>query len=370
MRLAFKKKQTDACEQAELTAALYECHQKQEFLRKSVQTLLQFIKEFAFDLKELGSDRFKRDIGVLGEKFDAGKKLRKTQACFHKQEKHIRKFVDRQKNYLAEREKELKDIIDLLAKAMVAVDTDNQQYNQKIYKQSEKIEQITRLDDIKKIKQSLKQELENIKQTVRDKQTRDSKKLKILSKKVSTLNHELKRAKVDSVTDGLTGIYNRKAFDRHIQELISQNASAHTSFALLMVDIDNFKDVNDSYGHQTGDRVLLALADKCSNNIRSGDFVARYGGDEFIVVLANASLRDAGQKAKKLRKAISGTRYSLEDVKTGHTLSITVSIGVSIYRKGDSLKTITDRADQALYVAKRVGKNRVASEDEINSDQL
>jgi diguanylate cyclase len=112
MRLAFKKKQTDACEQAELTAALYECHQKQEFLRKAVQTLLQFIKEFAFDLKELGSDSFKRDIGVLGEKFDAGKKLRKTQACFHKQEKHIRKFVDRQKNYLAEREKELKDIID------------------------------------------------------------------------------------------------------------------------------------------------------------------------------------------------------------------------------------------------------------------
>jgi len=224
------------------------------------------------------------------------------------------------------------------------------------------------LDDIKKIKQSLKQELENIQQTIRDKQNQDSKKLKILSKKVSTLNHELKRAKVDSVTDGLTGIYNRKAFDRHIQALISKNASAHTSFAVLMVDIDNFKDVNDSYGHQTGDRVLLALADKCSSNIRSEDFIARYGGDEFIVVLANASLRDAGQKAKKLRKTISGTRYSLEDIKAGHTLSITVSIGVSIYRTGDSLKTITDRADQALYVAKRIGKNRVASEDEINSD--
>ena len=368
MRLAFHKKQTDPREQAELTAALYECHQKQEFLRMSVRTLLQFIKEFALDLKELGSDRFKREISVLGEKIDTGKKLRKTQACFHKQKKHIRKFVDRQKNYLAEREKELKDIIDLMAKAMVALDTDNQQYNQKIYRQSEKIEQITRLDDIKKIKQALKQELENIQQTVRDKQNRDSKKLKILSKKVSTLNHELKRAKVDSVTDGLTGIYNRKAFDRHIQKLISKNASAHTAFAILMVDIDNFKDVNDSYGHQTGDRVLLALADKCSRNIRNEDFIARFGGDEFIVVLANASLRDASQKAKKLRKAISGTRYSLEDIKAGHTLSITVSIGVSIYRKGDSLKTITDRADQALYVAKRVGKNRVASEDEINSD--
>ena len=92
MRLAFKKKQADACQQAELTAALYECHQKQEFLRKSVRTLLQFINEFAFDLKELGSDSFKRGISVLGENFDGGKKLRKTQACFHKQKKYIRKI--------------------------------------------------------------------------------------------------------------------------------------------------------------------------------------------------------------------------------------------------------------------------------------
>ena len=369
MRLAFNKKQADTPEQAELTTELYECRKKQEFLLISVGTLLQFIKEFALDLKELGSDTFKRDISVLGEKFDAGEKLRKTQACFHKQKKHIRKFVDQQKKYLAEREKELKGIIDLLAKAMVALDTDNQQYNKNIYKQSEKIEQITRLDDIKKIKQALKQKLENIQQTVRDKQNRDSKKLKILSKKVNTLSHELKRAKADSVTDGLTGIYNRKAFDSYLQELISKNARAHTSFAVLMVDIDNFKDVNDSYGHQTGDRVLLALADKCSINIRNEDFIARYGGDEFIVVLQNASRRDARQKAKKLCKAISDTRYSLDDIKAGHSLSVTVSIGISIYREGDSLKTITDRADQALYAAKRVGKNRVASEDEINSDE-
>jgi diguanylate cyclase len=153
-----------------------------------------------------------------------------------------------------------------------------------------------------------------------------------------------------------------------MQEMISKSAFAHSAFAVLMVDIDNFKDVNDSYGHQTGDRVLLALADKCSSNIRSRDFIARYGGDEFIVVLPNASLRDASRKAKKLCKAISGTRYSLEDIQAGHTLSITVSIGISIYRDGDSLKTITDRADQALYTAKRFGKNRVVSEDEINSD--
>ena len=200
-------------------------------------------------------------------------------------------------------------------------------------------------------------------QTVRDKQDHDSKKLKSLSKKVSTLNQELKKAKFDSVTDGLTGIHNRKAFDRFIKELIDQNAIVPTSFALLMVDIDDFKGVNDAYGHQIGDRVLLALANKCCNVIRTEDFMARYGGDEFILVLPNASIQNANQKAKKLCKAISTTRYSLDDIKAGHTLSITVSIGVSVYRKGDTPGTITDRADQALYVAKRIGKGQVASEN-------
>ena len=367
MKLAFNKNQTETFERKELSAELLECHKKQEFLLTSVRTLLQLIKEFDFDLKELASDAFKHDIDVLEDKFNSDEKLRKTQSSFHKQKKRIRRFVDQQKKYLEDREKELKDIIDLLAKAMVILDTDNQEYNQKIYKQSEKIEQITRLDDIKKIKQALIQEIENMKQTVREKQDCDSKKLKNLSKKVSTLNHELKKAKVDSVTDGLTGIHNRKAFDCYIKEFIHQNAIAHTSFALLMVDIDNFKDVNDSYGHQTGDRVLLALANKCSNIIRNDDFMARYGGDEFILVLPNASLQNASKKAQELCEAISTTLYSLDDIKTDHTLSITVSIGVSAYRKGDTPGTITDRADQALYVAKRIGKNRVTSENEINA---
>jgi len=367
MKLAFNKNQTETLERKELSADLLECRKKQEFLLTSIRALLQFIKAFALDLKELGSDAFKHDIGTLEAKFNSDEKLKKTQSSFHRQKKTIRRFVDQQKKYLEEREKELKDIIDLLAKAMVTLDTDNQKYNQKIYEQSEKIEQITRLDDIKKIKQALIQEIEYIKQTVREKQDRDSKKLKSLSKKVTTLNHELTKAKVDSVTDGLTGIHNRKAFDRYINELIDQNAIAQTSFALLMVDIDDFKGVNDAYGHQTGDRVLLALASKCRNIIRNEDFMARYGGDEFILVLPNASLQNASKKAQKLCEAISTTRYSLDDIKAGQTLSITVSIGVSVYRKGDTPGTITDRADQALYVAKRIGKSRVASENEISA---
>ena len=223
MKLAFRKDPVEANDPKELSEAFDKCRMRHEFLLVSINALLQFIKDFALDIKELESEAFKKDLDKLEAKFNQEEKLNKAESSFRKHRKRIRRFIDRQKQYLTEREKELKDIIDLLAKAMVTLDTDNQQYNQKIYEQSEKIEQITRLDDIKKVKQALINEIENIRKTVRDKQQRDSKQLKILSKQVSTLNLELKKAKVDSVTDGLTGIYNRKAFDRYINERVRQN---------------------------------------------------------------------------------------------------------------------------------------------------
>ena len=367
MKLALRKDPAVTADPKKLSEAPGNCRQWHEFLLVSIITLLQFIKDFSLDIKELKSETFLKDIDKLAAQFNQEEKLKKTESSFLKHKKRIGRFIDRQKRYLAEREKELKDIIDLLARAMVTLDTDNQQYNQKIYEQSEKIEQITRLDDIKKVKQALINEIENIQKTVREKQDRDSKQLKILSKQVSTLNLELKKAKADSVTDGLTGIYNRKAFDRFINDRVRQNTAAGNASAILMVDIDNFKEVNDAYGHPIGDRVLLAVAQKCQSLIRYEDFIARYGGEEFVIVLPYASLRNAIKKAKLICKAISDTRYSLEDVKAGQILSITVSIGVSIFQTGDTDKTLIGRADQALYIAKRTGKNRVVSENELTS---
>ena len=367
MKLALRKDPAVTADPKKLSEAPGNCRQWHEFFLVSIITLLQFIKDFSLDIKELKSETFLKDIDKLAAQFNQEEKLKKTESSFLKHKKRIGRFIDRQKRYLAERENELKDIIDLLARAMVTLDTDNQQYNQKIYEQSEKIEQITRLDDIKKVKQALINEIENIQKTVREKQDRDSKQLKILSKQVSTLNLELKKAKADSVTDGLTGIYNRKAFDRFINDRVRQNTAAGNASAILMVDIDNFKEVNDAYGHPIGDRVLLAVAQKCQSLIRYEDFIARYGGEEFVIVLPYASLRNAIKKAKLICKAISDTRYSLEDVKAGQILSITVSIGVSIFQTGDTDKTLIGRADQALYIAKRTGKNRVVSENELTS---
>jgi diguanylate cyclase (GGDEF)-like protein len=176
------------------------------------------------------------------------------------------------------------------------------------------------------------------------------------------------KARVDSVTDGLTGVYNRKALDSHIDALVERNTWTPKDFAILMVDIDDFKSINDAHGHPTGDRVLLALAQKCQDLIRNEDLIARYGGEEFIIVLTKASLANAIKKAKRICRAVANTHYAINDTKAAHLLSITVSIGVSAFRKGDTTESVIGRADQALYFAKGAGKNRVASENELIFD--
>ena len=140
MKLAFRKDRAEATDPNELSEALDKCRMRHEFLRVSINALLQFIKDFSLDIKELESEAFKKDLNKLEAKFNQEEKLKKAESSFRKHQKRIRRFIDQQKQYLAEREKEFKDIIDLLAKAMVTLDTDNQQYNQKIFEQSEKIE--------------------------------------------------------------------------------------------------------------------------------------------------------------------------------------------------------------------------------------
>ncbi|MGD9057440.1 MAG: GGDEF domain-containing protein [Desulfobacterales bacterium] len=368
MKWGLKKEQPAGVEPQALPECLETCREKKDFFLSAIQALLQFINDFALDIKELKSDAFKQQLVELEAEFAQNPKLKKTISAFRKHSKRIRRFIDRQNRYLTEREKELKDIIDLLAKAMVTLDSDNQKYHQQIYRQSEKIEQFTRLDDIKKLKQALILEIENIRKTVRAKQDRDSRQLKSLSKQVSTLNVELRKARVDSVTDGLTGVFNRKALDHHLNSLVEQNTRTPAAFAVMMVDIDDFKTINDAYGHPTGDRVLLALAQKCQGLIRNDDFIARYGGEEFVIVLPSASLTNATKKAQRICASVGDTRYALNDNKDVHILNITVSIGISVYQTGDTAESVITRADRALYLAKKTGKNRVVSEKELIPD--
>lgn len=162
-----------------------------------------------------------------------------------------------------------------------------------------------------------------------------------------------KKLKVQANKDALTKIYNRKFYNEKIKELVSLYKRYEQEFSFLIFDIDDFKNVNDVYGHDTGDRVLKELATAVSKHIRTNDYFFRVGGEEFIILLSDTTLDDSIDVAEKIRTLIS------KDIKPSEDESITISIGLTQIEKEDDILSIYKRADRLLYEAKRDGKNQV-----------
>jgi diguanylate cyclase (GGDEF)-like protein len=175
------------------------------------------------------------------------------------------------------------------------------------------------------------------------------------------------RMKELSVRDELTGLYNR----RHFQHVLQMEWKRVTRFkrplSLLMIDIDHFKEFNDTFGHRHGDRVLRHIATTLAKNLREVDLVARFGGEEFVVLLPDTDKNGAIVVAEKLRRLVEGTRF--DDVSNPHYLSI--SIGLSNFPEdAREMDDLIDHADIALYEAKDAGRNRVVVYSDIGSDEI
>jgi two-component system cell cycle response regulator len=163
-----------------------------------------------------------------------------------------------------------------------------------------------------------------------------------------------------ALTDELTGLYNRRYVLAHLEEVAARCNGAPVDTAVLMFDIDHFKNVNDQYGHPGGDDVLRQLAARALRGLRSVDLVARLGGEEFLVVMPETTLAAAMVVAERLRAAVAVEPFLLHG--TGKKIPVTVSIGVAVAADtGDTVDKLLNRADEALYAAKNSGRNRVVS---------
>ncbi|MBV8925515.1 MAG: GGDEF domain-containing protein [Bradyrhizobium sp.] len=185
--------------------------------------------------------------------------------------------------------------------------------------------------------------------------------LTLSKNEISDLQQSLEAIRAESLTDPLTGLGNRKYFDRMIDMAVQNALAIGEPLSLLMFDIDHFKSFNDSYGHLTGDQVLRLVGMSLKQTIKGQDITARYGGEEFAVVLPNTALRQALTVADHIRRAVMSKE--LKKKSTGEILGrVTISIGVSVLQSGDSPDTLIERADACLYAAKRNGRNRVICE--------
>lgn len=163
-----------------------------------------------------------------------------------------------------------------------------------------------------------------------------------------------------AVTDQLTGLYNRRYLASHLSAMFDRAYWTGRPLAVMVLDIDHFKNINDNHGHDTGDRVLKEFAERISNSIRGIDLACRYGGEEFLIAMPDTDLSFAAVVAERLRQEIASGKFKLNNGRD--ELSVTVSIGLSSTENGpedDSAQKLIKRADEALYEAKNGGRNRV-----------
>ncbi len=184
-------------------------------------------------------------------------------------------------------------------------------------------------------------------------------KLKLLQDELQTANRRLTAL---SQTDALTGIYNRRHLMETLQNEIERARRYATPLAFIITDLDDFKKLNDTYGHLVGDRILVDCCKRIAGTIRATDVLARYGGEEFALVLPQIVIGDAAMVAEKIRSTVAETPFPVE----GQQLEVSLSCGVSCYIDGfsDTVDTLILEADRALYRAKREGKNRTIVSEE------
>jgi diguanylate cyclase len=184
-----------------------------------------------------------------------------------------------------------------------------------------------------------------------------------LEEQAQEIDHVRHEARSDSLTD----IANRRSFDEKLHLMLDDWRRLNTPFVLILADLDHFKRINDAHSHQAGDRVLQAAAKGLQKLSRNGDFVGRFGGDEFAILMPNTTLEAGMAVATSMQRGISEKAFHVS-VRNGE-VSISFSMGVAVSMAGDSDETILQRADQALYRSKNAGRNQVhcqETEDELS----
>ncbi|MBP0049853.1 GGDEF domain-containing protein [Marinobacterium sp. AK62] len=180
-----------------------------------------------------------------------------------------------------------------------------------------------------------------------------------MEQKAESFRKQAEDAHVESRTDPLTGLPNRLAFDQKFDEELKRFQRYGTPFSLCVGDLDKFKSINDQYGHLAGDKVLRLTAKVLRNHLREVDFIARFGGEEFVILLPSTTAEEAKQAAEKIRQAVEKSPFNFQ----GQPVQVTISIGGAEVRQDDTSESLFERADKSMYEAKQAGRNRVLMDE-------
>jgi diguanylate cyclase (GGDEF)-like protein len=305
--------------------------------------------------------RFRRQLTtfrqILGEPARRAEVPRALAFCIASCEK----FFLASQQYRADRESEYTDIIAILREAARISFGDSDGFHHQMVESSERIGRLGNLDDVRELKHRLADEVHALRQTVDQKHQREELAFEQLNQRVEALQIRLSQVEEEAALDELTRVANRRGFDRTLTRMVEQARTRQVPLSLAMVDIDDFKTINDTHGHPVGDRVLLCTAQQLTRGLRQSDFVARYGGEEFAILLASPSSGAMEERLRGIVAGIAADSYEYELLGRRERVNFTVSCGLTELQPGDTAASLVTRADDALYEAKRKGKNRVVA---------
>ncbi len=265
-----------------------------------------------------------------------------------------RQFLVRHATVESARRDEIVELAGLVHEAMTALAGDSDVFDQGLRRSAERFDALLRLDSLAEIKTRLAREVGELKRATEARHASWKATLCAFSTRISELEDRLAASEVQATADPLTGLANRAAFERALTELAGQRGSR---FVLALVDVDDFKHVNDTHGHLAGDQVLIAVAASLRGAFRADDVLARHGGDEFGVLIKDVTPCQAETRVcAALDHAVMNRPFTEE----GTSIVFTLSVGLAEFSAGDTTRSLLQRADEALYDAKRRGKNRVA----------
>ena len=246
--------------------------------------------------------------------------------------------------------KELAAAITLVRDAVSSVDGVEQTLQRSLSESVEKFDALKRLDDIHQVKAGLAKQVDSLRDISNKREMQWRRQLASVERKIRTLETRLAETRLEARYDALTGLVNR----RSVEASFKMFQEARRQFVLCLFDVDDFKKINDTFGHLAGDSALKAIAATLQSSVRSHDVVGRFGGDEFIVMMVDVPLALAERRMLSVLQTLRSGPPAAENAP-----KITVTCGISEFSAGDTFETLIARADQALYDAKRAGKNRL-----------
>jgi len=282
-----------------------------------------------------------------------------SERCWGGVQQFIRNHRRNEQSCILDSTKQLRDLITEIANGLRSAISDDVAKDDLLRCEMSALSDAVQGNSLQAIRAQFGKTMEIVSTMIRQREARYESQLHSMSQRVRSLRSDLAevRSKVD--LDALTQLHNRGAFDKVLARQIDISFLTGQPLALIMIDLDHFKQINDTHGHPGGDLVLTTTADAIVRVFtRRSDFVARYGGEEFAVIVVDVAPSDLKPLIGRLLQAIRNLRIDYR----GATVSLTCSIGVSAYHPEDGSEDLLQRADQALYQAKQAGRDRVAVE--------